>query len=297
MRIAVLSDARYPSHVDYPGHGLGRAAARLSTGLSRLGHQVDLWALKGSYAHGVNLIAITDEGDLLKLDVSRRRSQYDVIIDSTHEFKTMYYMPDFPMVAKICDREGVAPRNSVYGSSAHALLHSDPDGLVIPEGLDIDTIPFNEGEREDCLVWSALKVGWKKPEKAIEIADTLQYPILMIGDGELSNHQSSYVVKLPAIAPPNFYGILSRSLALVSCVTSMSQIEAAATGTQTITLVDDEYVNKGVTGDLWDGILHEYTPKQRRTMREWVAEERSIQKMALAWENILYRTIGGETWR
>ncbi len=315
MNLAILSDNRWPTRLDFAGHGLGRSVARLGKALARRGHTVTVYAKGGSWVEGCTVVEDRGEGDDLAADLMQYgHCRWDAIIDSTHTFRLMHHAPDWPIVAKVCDLESEAPRNRVYGSSHHALQHNDPQGLVIPEGLDVDDVPFSEERRKRFLVWAALKVLWKQPEWAIQVAVQYRRPIVMLGDGAINNSVVSYyypnlhpislfyesdhdprVLDFPALPPALFYDVLGRATALVSAVPSMGMLEAAAAGTPSIARDADEFIEPGLTGVVWRGGC-EKLPTNRRQMRDWVAAMRSADGMARDFEIVCERAMKGERW-
>ncbi len=308
MNIAILSDQRFPTRVDFAGHGLGRSVARLGKALARRGHTVVIYGMGGSWVEGCTVVEDVGEGDDLAEHLLRYNGRgYSCFIDSTHQFRPALVLQaaGCPVVSKVCDMEypGIPP-NAVYGTSHHAQQHGGPDGIVIPEGLDVDEIPFNGGVRQDFLVWAALKVAWKNPEWAMQIACYRHEPLLMFGDGQV-DHILPGCVDLPAIAPPLFYAILGRAEALVSAVPSMGMLEAAAAGTPSLALVADEFIAVGVTGYIlppddtetaFDATCALNLDMDRQQMRDWVAAMRSADGMARDFEAVCERAMRGEQW-
>ncbi len=291
MQIALLSDTRLPTNINYGGHGLGRSIARIAIGLTKRGHKVTVFGGKGSDVSGCTVHMHEDENARAD-DLFRQGKQYDAYVDCSHYFRLATLAPDWPILCKVVDMEGHAPRNRIYGCKRHALEHSEPDGQIIFEGLDIDDIPFNPGPRGDHLLWCGLKVAWKRPELAVEIAKKADMPIILMGEGSLEG----LAPELPAIAPPRYYKVIGRARGIVSAVLTMSFLEGAATGTPSLYLGEpgDTFVEDGITGysapvvdDLAKLAREKMSALDAGKMRAWVAAERSVDKMAALWERAL----------
>ncbi len=307
MNLAILSDMRYPTRVDFGGHGLGRSVARLGKALAQRGHTVVIYAKGGSWVEGCTVVEDVGEGDDLAEHLLRYNGRgYSCFIDSTHQFRPALALQaeGYPVIAKVCDREypGIPP-NAVYGTSHHARQHDDLGGLVIPEGLDVDEIPFNPNPRQRFMVWAALKVAWKQPEWAMRIAGFRRTPLLMFGDGQVDRCLPG-CIDLPAIPPNLFYDVVGRAEALVSAVPSMGMLEAAAAGTPSLALVADEFVAHCITGFVipdWqpmDTMVAQFvlSAMSRQQMRDWVAAMRSADGMARDFEAVCERAMRGEHW-
>lgn len=300
MNIAVLSDVRLPTDIHYAGHGLGRSAARISAGLVKRGHKVTLYAGAGSKVDGCTVHIHSDENERAE-ELYRKGRNYDVYLDSTHFFRLAHLAGDWPVVCKICDMEGQAPRNRIYGTSAHARQRNDPRPRIIFEGLSIDDYPFNGGKRGDHLVFAGLlSAGWKRPDLAYEVAQKLDRTLWMVGSGG----PLDFPCPQPgAIEPPRFYRVLGRATAIVSAVPTMSFLEGAACGTPSLGLVADEFIADGITGFARETVdkladaardgLATLTPAR---CREWVAAERSAERMCELWEAALVDAMSGKVW-
>lgn len=300
LKIAILSDTRLPCDISFPGHGLGRSAARIAAGLVKRGHKVTLYAGAGSRVEGCTVHIHSDENERAE-ELYRKGRTYDVYIDSTHYFKLAHLAGDWPIVCKICDMEGIAPRNRIYGTTAHARQRNDGSGRIIFEGLSIDDYPFNGGGRGNHLIFAGLlSAGWKRPDLAYELAQKLDRTLWMVGSGG----PLDFPCPQPgAIEPPRFYRMLGRATAIVSAVPTMSFLEGAACGTPSLGLVADEFIADGITGfaretvdKLADAARDGLPTLKAERCREWVAAERSADRMCELWEAALVDAISGKVW-
>lgn len=321
MKILICSDNRYPTNLDYPGHGLGRSLARLGMGLAKRKHDVHFMAGPGSFVEGCTFETYeTPEQDWfthIATYMQNYLAQFDAIIDGTHSFTLAKLKPDLPIVCKVADAENPAPYRRVYGT--RALFEYVGDGKhaeVVPEGIDIDNIPFFEGERLPRLLWTGLKSAvWKKPQVAIEIAKKANLPITMLGNGEYRESLPEYtsIYNMPGMSGESYYKILGTSFCLVQPVPSMAQLEAAATGTPSLGMwKNDDWLVSGLTGfkaydaeqaaslltkGLGWALMSQFdNPKMRKQMREWVADNRSLTTMAKGWEDLLIQAADKVMW-
>jgi len=311
LKILALSDTRFPTNLNYPGHGLGRSMARLTQELARQGHMVTLFAAHGSKVGGVRVLPDDNEAERGKWLASVGETEtYDAIIDGTHEFTLANLRPDLPIVCKVVDRENPAPYRRVYGNTTLKSWLNDgqPYELVI-EGVDINNIPYYPAGRGTNLVWTGYKQAmWKRPELAIQIAEKAGRPLMMIGEGlplERVLDRHSHWSETSGFTGTTFYKWLGCAYALVQPVASMATLEAAATGTPSLgMMLEDDWVMPTVSGALAttveeaaelikDGYLESLSKWQMRT---WVGDERNVTQMAKKWAELLQRAADGETW-
>jgi hypothetical protein len=301
VKVALLSDNRFPSRRWYPGYGLGRSLARLGTALAKRGHDVTIFCKSGSFVEDCTVVFDKGEGDDLATYVRDHWPVGCPIVDSTHQFRLMYQRPDWPIVAKICDLEGRAPRNRVYGCQTHKRWHQDEPGLIIPEGIDVNEYPFYPGPRQPHLLFVGRgMMAWKRPDIAKEVADRLSWPIHFHGEGQLPFEGA---IQEEPLDYPAFFDVLGRARAVIGPTPTTSVLEGAVLGTPGLSLSpDDNLFEEGVTGfSGWT--VDELVEKAQaldtldpQRMRDWVASERSIDQTALLWEQALERVAEGERW-
>lgn len=303
MKIAILSDTRLPTNINYPGHGLGRSIARIGTGLAARGHDVTVYAGYFSGVDGCKVIEDTHEDQRSYSLAAQGMSDYDVVLDGSHHFGLSILLPDLPVVCKVADGEGVAPRNRVYGDKTIPVFFKmEQPGLVIPEGVDVDNIPFVPGGRGDHLLFASALWKQKRPELAVEVARKAGVPIWIMGErhGDEEWGEDRYIEPQAGAA---FYDELAKARGVVYPQASMVTLEAAATGTPGISgLEGDDWVEEGVTGFIRPSVEEAAEAVKfldgldKKAMREWVCDNRSVAVMAAKYERALERAANGELW-
>lgn len=319
MRIAVLSDTRYmPSARATAGHGSGRYAAIVAEGLAKHGHDVTLFGAPGSAAAGCQIvthtITETERADLLL----QSQDAYDAYLDCTHLFD-FARKTSKPCIARRVDNETAPPPNTVYTTRAHAYIthrshggNFDPaKSVVVHDGFDIDSIPFNAGKRGRHVIQVANldAAAWKRQNLAFEVAARAGRQIWLIGPG----------AKLPlpcpqpgALPPVRVYKIMAHAAAMLYpnlpgvASGSAAVTECAATGTPVVKLYDypgyEEAMEPGVCGFAVEtpdemveslGRLDEIDPAK---CRQWVADNRPESKMIDGYLHALQRVVDGEKW-
>jgi glycosyltransferase involved in cell wall biosynthesis len=300
MRLAILSDTRLPTDINYPGHGLGRAIYRLAWALERRGHDVTVYAGPGSRVPGCQMVIHQDE-DQRALSMATRAMDYDAYLDGSHHFEFAKLRDDLPIVCKVVDAEGHAPRNRVYGCKNHPARFGDPDGMVIPEGLDITTLPFYDGVRGKHLVCvGLLSASWKRFDLVSETAINAGRPLWLIGSEGPAPVSADKQLQIEDRLL--FFDTLAHAGAVISAVPATSFLEGAACGTPSLGLTDDGMIEDGITGFVRDtpgelaeccNHLKEIDPKRARA---WIAECRSADGMAAQYEKLFERVANGERW-
>ena len=305
MRIAVLSDTRFPTSVHYPGHGLGRSLARVAEGLATRGHSVVVYGAPESQVDGCLIVESTDENARAE-GLALHKREFDVYLDGTHFFK-LAHLTDWPIVCKSCDFESTPPRNAVYNTRLWAEKHGAPAGTVVLEGIDVACYPFYDGPREDYLAWvgTAYNCAWKRLDVVFEIACMVKRPLKIIGMNSLAIQGTPpiEITQEVHVSPQQTAYALSRAAAVIGWLPTACFLEGAASGTPSLGSYDNAHmIADGITG------FQRHTPEELVavfshvedikpcTAREWVATERSVNKMVCEFERLLERAAGGETW-
>jgi glycosyltransferase involved in cell wall biosynthesis len=300
MKILILSDCRLPTNLDYPGHGLGRSIARIAIGLAARGHDVTVCGGFNSDVPGCTMRIDANE-DQRAYAMAAKPIDCDVLLDGSHHFGLATLRPDVPAACKVADGEGQAPRNRVYGHPNIPLNYGFPVGVVVCEGVDVDAIPFVPDGRNNHLLFASAMWPVKKPEVAVAVAKKAGVPIWLMGYGTPLDLPAD--TQLPAKSGAEFYAELARARGMIYPMASLAQLEAAATGTPSICmLATDIWLEEGVTGFIREDVEEaaEVVPLldglDRKKIRQWVADCRSVTVMAEQWERVLQRVANGETW-
>lgn len=188
MRIAVISDAVLET--PHPaGHGLGRIVSQVAEGLHRRGHDVTLFAKKGSTFSG-KLIAPEDakgyEGELaLAREVMRehRANLFDAILDSSHIHRLSDLFPDLPVVNVYQDSFQSYQRCPVLMSEGQkTLMNADFENApVVYNAVDAAVVPMGWGGNYALFAGAISDI--KQPLLAMEACARMNIPLVMVGGG------------------------------------------------------------------------------------------------------------------
>lgn len=171
MRIAVLSDTIYPTPTE-GGHGLGRAVYNIARHLVLLGHEVTLFALRGSALPGGSVLTtdIDTVGgeDILAEEIRKRERDFDVALDSGH-LHSYARRASLPTVALFQDMLTWAAPNAVFVSAAQR-DYLKLSGPVVYNGIEFGDYPLYEGPRESWLLFMGGSIWHKGWAMAQEVA-------------------------------------------------------------------------------------------------------------------------------
>lgn len=186
MRIAVISDAVLPTPYDY-GHGLGRMAHQVATGLLKRGHNVTLFARTDSRFDGT-LITPSDaygydgEAALARAALEQHLcSPFDVFVDHSHIHRLSEIMPELPVVNVFHDIYQAHRHNAVVVSYAQKLMMNIPDAIVVHNAVP-DPALFEEPDDYAVIVGALTPI--KKPLLAIEACARFGIRLIIVGHSE-----------------------------------------------------------------------------------------------------------------
>jgi glycosyltransferase involved in cell wall biosynthesis len=304
MRIAVLSDCRKPT-LPVGGHGLGRVACDLATGLHARGHTVTLYAGPDSIApEGVMLRTHDDEVVRVgTLDTDTA----DVWLDLSHLHALSVHRPAVKQVHYIMDDEcTIEPVCCVVGSAFRQ--RQFPVSEIVPLGIDTAAIPFDKTGGRDLLYVAKMerRKGW---DIAIEVANKAGKPLAMYGELFLYG----------APTPEQWRGTIDDNAALYRILGSAQAflapyrddaggrvlLEAQAAGTPVLTFGDVgciSHVEHCVSGyvchndaEMVDALADVRYLKRER-VREWAVAHHDLKVMIDGIERLLTRAADGERW-
>lgn len=303
MRIAVLSDTRLPTHPAFPGHGLGKHALALANGLRARGHDVTLYAGKGSAWDGTLLIG-ADENEYVSLLESQDRP--DVILDITHHHK----LNDFQWTRVInvsVDREGYPGKNAIFPTEAHRkwFRYKPEQARVILHGVEIPPMP--DVKRENYYAYVSAFFAGKQPNMAADAARLAGVELLTAGFTPPAPPPTARYVG--ALSGEDKYRFLAKAQALLYPASTESgglvPLEAASVGTPSIVSAyggASEQIIEGVTGyavrDTEDmaAAIKKVDKLDRDKIRQWVIDCRSVERMVGEYEQACIDVANGVTW-
>ena len=299
MKIAVLSDTRFPTAATFPGHGLGKLNLAIAEGLRARGHDVTLHAGYGSEFSG-RLLMSAQEGDFAK---SVWLDEYDAILDGGHDHRAARLFPDLPIVNLSHDRESKPGRCAVFPTEAHRAYHRQP-GRVVHHGINPDAYPLRTGTGE-YLAFLGLMVAHKGPLAAAQVARLSGLPLKLAGPGT-PPHGVEHIGALSGTGVIEFlHGARTLLIPAAFESASLTALEAAACGVPVIAFNLGglpEMVEDGVTGFLVPDIESMAAAVARvesingAKAREWVTTHRNSCTMVLAYERALEDVARRERW-
>lgn len=288
MRLAIISDARLPT-LPIGGHGLGRSAHDIATGLAARDHEVTLFAgPTSSFASGELRIyesesMITDAYDA---------SEFDVALDTSHQHLLSALRPDYLVANRIADLECKwMPPCAIVNSWYTKLMH--PKAIKIATGIDIEAIPFYPTARNGRLVFASAKHAHKGYPFVRSFAEKVGRDLDIV-EGALGKDLYDRLGAASALLHPSNIDAAPRL-----------PLEAAACGTPTICYALDgasEHVENGRSGFICNDDDELVTAAQRAEtivrgdVRAWVAATHSIDAMVDAYEDVLVRVFDGWRW-
>lgn len=299
MKLFILSDTRLPT-TGSGGHGLGRKAFDIATIMKKRGHDVTLCAGKGSEWDG-ELLIHADE-----------RTRYDeipllpdaVYLDLSHHHEFSAVHSEYKGIDWIVD--GECTRNPRY-----VLVATEYDkqffknAVVVPSGVDVDSIPFCKRPSMDYLVFSAKIHPHKGFLDALEIHKRQSIQVKFVGERWVNDWLPDW---RNTLSGKDYYSFVGNAVGLLHPINHKNQLgggrmplEAAAMGCPAIVydfVSCRDHVEHGISGwivgDLNEMIdaVQDLPLIDRKKCREWVADTHSLNCMASGIEDAIEKFFG-----
>lgn len=306
MKIHILSDARLETSAKAPYHGLGKIVLSVANGLADCGHEVTLYAAPGSEFTRGKLVMDSDERRFIP------RGEYDVIIDNTHGHSLQYHpaFKDAPMMNVSHDRENTPGRNAVFPSAAHRKWHMyrENSAKVIHNGVNIPPAQQNAPTGR-YFAFMSLFHAPKAPLMAAEVARLAKVDLVMAGptnNGIQPPPHAKYIGPLSGNDKDYFLANARALLFLASTEAGpVTPLEAQALGCPVIVLdhgASKENMCDGLTGfvvrDTLEAVeaIGKIDRIDRAACRQWVSDNRSIERMVSQYEQAVIECAKGVTW-
>jgi hypothetical protein len=305
MKIGILSDTRMPT-VDGGGHGLGRLVVDVAKGLKAKGHEIILHAGAGSAMDGVTIVTAHDE---ISRVVQLEEMAVDAWLDCSHTHQLSFVQPGWAVVNFMMDFEcKFRPPNTISGTET---MQGRYGGEIVKVGIDIDEIPENIGMSRRYWMYAAKIHPAKGYDLALEFFQRLPKGQEFHFFGQMLTSDAIPNWRGEIQDRTRFYDLLQQARALVhpARVDAGGRVllEAAACGCPSLVLDwktsgNSSHVKDCVSGFICadvDEMLEaakdvEYLDAKK--MREWVADEHSLEKMVGGVEKALQRVAAGERW-
>lgn len=307
MKIHILSDARLETSAKAPYHGLGKIVLSVANGLAERGHDITLYAAPGSEFERGKLITDSDERRFIP------RGEFDAIIDNTHQH-TLQYHPAFksaPLMNVSHDREGAPGRNAVFPSQSHHKwwMYRENNAKVIYNGVEVPEA-LETRANPGYFAFLSLFHAPKAPLMAAEVARLAKVKLVMAGPtpprSPAPPPHAKYIGPLSGDDKDYFLANARALLFLASTEAGpVTPLEAQALGCPVIVLdhgASKENMCDGVTGFVVRDTLEavEAVAKidtiDRAACRQWVRENRSIERMVSEYERAVMDLTKGEGW-
>jgi glycosyltransferase involved in cell wall biosynthesis len=309
MKIHILSDARLETSAKAPYHGLGKVVLTIANGLADCGHEITLYAAPGSEFERGKLVTDTDERRFIP------RGEFDAILDSTHQH-TLQYHPAFK-AAKILnlsqDREATPGRNAVFSSHAHRIWHMyrENGAKVVHNGVNVpEAFPsVKNAPSASYFAYLSMFHTPKAPLMAAEVARLAKVNLVMAGP---TSHRitppphAKYIGPLTGEDKDYFLANAKALLFLASTEAGpVTPLEAQALGCPVIVLdhgASKENMCDGLTGfvvrDTLEAVeaVGKIDTISRDACRQWIRENRSIERMVSQYEQAVVELVKGEGW-
>lgn len=291
MKIGIAGEMRFPVIPRGPG-GLGRTTHMLAAGLLDLGHDVTLYAPRGS-----------EFGGRLEYGTPDPRP-FDAFVDFTHEHDLSRAFPGAPIENLIGDRECPYCPPCAVIETRYMQKHYQGARLV-PASVDVGNIPVGAGG--DYLVFMALMHPFKGVTDAVTVGKKTGVRVVFVGPGGEGLNLPEYrgVITDDAEKWALIGGALGVLCPYYRDAAPRTPLEAAACGTPTLCHSQDgtrEHVAQGVTGyaglNAWDMAdnVRKLAGLDRAAVRKWVKENHDLPASIRQHERILQAIVSGERW-
>lgn len=305
MRIGVLSDCVMPTR-SFGGHGLGRVAWDVATGLKRKGHEVTLYAGAGSEWDGEVVTHSDEVGRVALID----ETSADVWLDMSHFHAwASRKQKRVPTVSYVMDLELKSDFTNIVVANEYQ-AEMLPLARVIPLGIDVDAIPFYGKPSGDNLVFASKIHYLKGYDIALQVAQRSRRGLTMVGR-VFDNVALPSWVECEGEIDDN--SLLWRVLGISAGLLATSRkdaggrviLEAAACGTPTLTFDWTGckcHVEHGVSGWVCESVsemveaVGDLDLINPVTTREWVADCHGIGAMIDGLEDALSEVVEGGGW-
>lgn len=304
MKIHILSDARLETSPKAPYHGLGKVALTVANGLADCGHEITLYGAPGSEFTRGKLVMDSDERRFIP------RGEFDAIIDNTHQH-SLQYLPAFkavPMVNVSHDRELTPGRNAIFPSVAHRVWHMyrEETAKIIYNGVNIPE-PQENAPSPRYFAFLSMFHTAKAPLMAAETARLAKVKLVMAGPTPPSPPPHAKYIG-PLIGEDKDYFLANAKALLFLASTEagpVTPLEAQALGCPVIVLdhgasMENMWDTKTgfVVRDTLEAVeaIGKVDTIDREYCRQWVRDNRSVERMVNAYEQAVLEVVKGGSW-
>lgn len=284
------------------GHGLGRIAWIVATGLLRYGHDVTLIAKRGSHFAGT-LVEVDVEGYAGERQIAKvayqyhQRNRFDAFIDNGHLHYLSQLFPDLPVLNVYHDNyQQHAPNAIVMSEGQRALLPpAFRRARIIHNALPDTDYPRNYTPQPYALFMGAI-AEIKQPILAIEACSKLGIDLYLAGmpiNGQFPITPHSKVRYVGAVTSPTKEHLLSNARVFLQLGYAesfgLSTLEAALCGTPVVAIPRGgsldiiQYGKNGVfaqpSGNMVQSVADAIT-------RSWYMDRHIVAETTRTWNNV-----------
>lgn len=306
MKVSILADTRAPT-LAAGGHGLGRMAFDIASGLRARGHTVTLYAgLNSDMPEGVTLHTCANEK--MRAQELAVGVDTDAVLDLTHDHWLSRYCPDVSVCNWVVDTEfsGHLPNTIVGNAWQHTQF---PSARIVPLGIPVDEYELVAAPDDYVLFAAKIHIN-KGYDYALAAAWGAGKRLLMIGENMAGHDLPPNIEYLPEIADNAlFRRYLSRASMLLAPYRNDAGgrvlLEAAACGTPVVALSGTGtacHVMHGVSGLVCDTpddlvtAIHSSAHIDRAGCRAWVKAAHDLPLMLDGVEAALTAVARGLRW-
>jgi len=188
MKICVISTSALCTPPTDDGYaGIERMAWLAVRGLSELGHTVHLIAKTGSGTPpNGKLFEIEDDKRALSIaDMLSREFGVEAYLDESHDKLLSIYRPEYKQLSRYEVMSATGnPRCPVLISEGQRReKFNDAPWPIIPQSIDLESLPLYEGERDEYALCLTQKIREKRVPWACEVAVRTNTPLYIHGPG------------------------------------------------------------------------------------------------------------------